>query len=296
MPYYHVAIANKRSKIRWAFAFDMSRDQVHQQIVVPFEQQQPFMCGRRVIHPSEIEIIKISETDEKCSEILARGQKKRNFRKVMSRLASQVGDESEHIDEWCVIDSGKDVTSELIVGVSLPKEPSKEKRQLSKPDKDTIFIVHGREIEQALLLQKYLREKSNVKAVLFDDLSEKSRTVIEQLEYIRDHVCYAFVIVTPDDVGCLSEEIDIIEKSIGGHKTVNNETLSKIFEMLKKRARQNVVFELGLFIGALGRENVCCLLRKGVEEKPSDIDGILYKPFEKSVTEIFHEINEEIKR
>jgi len=34
-----------------------------------------------------------------------------------------------------------------------------------------------------------------------------------------------------------------------------------------------------LFIGALGRENVCCLKLKNVKEKPSDIDGILYKEF-----------------
>lgn len=43
----------------------------------------------------------------------------------------------------------------------------------------------------------------------------------------------------------------------------------------KPRARQNVVFELGYFMGKLGRERVCPLF-KGVIENPSDIDGIIY--------------------
>ena len=77
---------------------------------------------------------------------------------------------------------------------------------------------------------------------------------------------------------------------------VNIETVNKIVGTLSRRARQNVVFELGLFIGALGRDNVCCLLQKEVKEKLSDVDGILYKLFDKSVTEVFHEIEEELKR
>lgn len=44
---------------------------------------------------------------------------------------------------------------------------------------------------------------------------------------------------------------------------------------LKSRARQNVILELGLFIGLLGRSRVCALV-KGALERPSDIDGVLY--------------------
>ena len=44
---------------------------------------------------------------------------------------------------------------------------------------------------------------------------------------------------------------------------------------LNDRARQNVVFELGYFMGKLGREKVCLLLKDQVE-LPSDIGGIVY--------------------
>jgi predicted nucleotide-binding protein len=48
------------------------------------------------------------------------------------------------------------------------------------------------------------------------------------------------VLLTPDDVGALND----------GKQEI------------KPRARQNVIFELGFFIGKLGRQNVCALFKK----------------------------------
>lgn len=45
------------------------------------------------------------------------------------------------------------------------------------------------------------------------------------------------------------------------------------------RARQNVILELGYFIGKIGRKNVMPLYEIGVE-LPSDISGILYTPLD----------------
>jgi len=49
---------------------------------------------------------------------------------------------------------------------------------------------------------------------------------------------------------------------------------------LSKRARQNVVFELGYFIGKLGRKGVCALHSEEIE-LPSDITGVIYVPLDK---------------
>ena len=46
-------------------------------------------------------------------------------------------------------------------------------------------------------------------------------------------------------------------------------------EKLHPRARQNVVFELGFFIGASRPERVAALF-KGDIERPSDFDGVVY--------------------
>jgi predicted nucleotide-binding protein len=47
------------------------------------------------------------------------------------------------------------------------------------------------------------------------------------------------------------------------------------FDAQKPRARQNVIFELGFFIGKLGRERVCALFETGVEI-PSDYAGVVF--------------------
>jgi predicted nucleotide-binding protein len=67
---------------------------------------------------------------------------------------------------------------------------------------------------------------------------------------------FAVVLMTPDDEG--------------GPKTTTER---------RNRPRQNVVFELGFFIGRLGPERVAALL-KGDVEKASDFDGIGYISFD----------------
>lgn len=65
---------------------------------------------------------------------------------------------------------------------------------------------------------------------------------------------YAIVLLTADDRGG---------------------TTSTPYENQKPRARQNVIFELGYFLGKLGRNRVCGLYVPGVEI-PSDHTGVLY--------------------
>ena len=134
---------------------------------------------------------------------------------------------------------------------------------------------------------------------MFEDFKEESgsNTIIEQLEYIRDNVGYAFVIVTPDDLGCLREKIEECRVSIlVGKRNIAVKSVCEILDKFQTRARQNVVFEHGLFIGALGRDKVCCLLHKDIKEKPSDVDGILYVGFNRSVRETFPEITEKLRK
>ena len=50
---------------------------------------------------------------------------------------------------------------------------------------------------------------------------------------------------------------------------------------MAKRPRQNVVLELGFFVGALGRNRVAIVYEEGVE-RPSDIAGVVYIPLDES--------------
>lgn len=61
--------------------------------------------------------------------------------------------------------------------------------------------------------------------------------------------------------------------------TADDEGKSKRETDYKTRARQNVVFEMGYFIGKLERKKVFLLIENGVD-KPGDLDGIVYVPID----------------
>ena len=64
----------------------------------------------------------------------------------------------------------------------------------------------------------------------------------------------------------------------------------------KRRARQNVIFELGFFLGKLGRESgKILLLHKGPVEIPSDINGIEYIDISNGIESAGERIRKELR-
>lgn len=127
-----------------------------------------------------------------------------------------------------------------------------------------IFIVHGHDHGCLDELELLLRRVKLDPYVLINN-DNSGKTIIEALEesMISDNTI-GIVLMTPDDYG--KSKNDPEEKD------------------LEPRARQNVVLELGILIGAVGRENII-VLKKGHLELPSDINGLLYIEFNDSVRE-----------
>lgn len=145
---------------------------------------------------------------------------------------------------------------------------TKEPQRKTTNAKKQLFIVHGRDTAPAFELQRLLEKELKLDSILLRDEPHSGRTIIEKLED-KSNVDYAFVILTPDDVGALKSE------------------------KLKDRARQNVVLEWGMFAAKIGRDKVCILL-KGNLELPSDMHGIGYHRFHESVEEVFLKIKKEL--
>ena len=103
---------------------------------------------------------------------------------------------------------------------------------------------------------RIIPKKLELKPVILSEQSSRGRTIIEKFEK-HSKVGFAIALLTPDDTG-----------SLEGEKK-------------QPRARQNVIFELGFFIGRIGRERVCAL-SKGEVEIPSDYSGVVYIPLEDS--------------
>ena len=153
-----------------------------------------------------------------------------------------------------------------------------------------IFIIHGRDELQVLRLKNFLKDHK-IGVVTLDDLRNDGKTIFQKLYDELNNITYAIAILTPDDVGCLKEDTRAImaEKNITAQENIN-----KLLPLLHGRARQNVLFELGLFIGALGKENICYLKQKDLKELPSDLHGVLYVEFKENVDETFHKLIDEL--
>lgn len=116
-------------------------------------------------------------------------------------------------------------------------------------DNRKVFVVHGSDhgVRDAVAL---VITKLGLEPIILSDMENEGRTIIEKFEH-HANVGFAVVLLTADDVGGRTEET------------------------LATRARQNVILELGYFVGRLGRSKVCPLYRHGVEI-PSDILGVGY--------------------
>jgi predicted nucleotide-binding protein len=160
---------------------------------------------------------------------------------------------------------------------------SKEKMELKPTSTKNMFIVHGKDDKSKLELARML-EKLGFNPIILSEQPDKGRTLIEKLEQETLDVGYAFVILTPDDVGM---EKEAYEKIVADPSDQQSSGLCY-------RARQNVILELGYFVGKIGRNKVCCL-HKGNVELPSDIHGVIYKKFIESVDECYKPIIDELR-
>ena len=120
------------------------------------------------------------------------------------------------------------------------------------PKGHRIFLVHGHD-EMAIQAVARFLENLDQEVILLREQPNCGRTIIEKFEDYSD-VGFAVVLLTGDDRG--------------GPATASTDELHL-------RARQNVILELGFFLGRLGRSRVCALFVEGIEI-PSDYSGVLY--------------------
>lgn len=119
-----------------------------------------------------------------------------------------------------------------------------------------VFIVHGRDDLSKQELKNYLQNTLKLgEPIILHERPSLGRTILEKFEDEATNADLVFVLLTPDD-------------TVYDSSTPNP---------LKRRARQNVIFEMGYFLAKLDRKGGrVLLLHKGELELPSDIQGIVY--------------------
>jgi len=129
----------------------------------------------------------------------------------------------------------------------------KNKPQHEISNNGNVFIVHGHDGE---IKHKVARMIGllGLNPIILHEQPDEGMTIIEKLEHYAKEASFAVVLLTGDDAfGYTNDKGTIIVK----------------------RARQNVVFEMGYFMARLGRNRVF-VIRDEESEKVGDIDGVIY--------------------
>jgi predicted nucleotide-binding protein len=121
---------------------------------------------------------------------------------------------------------------------------------------DHVFVVHGHDEGAKEAVARFL-SKLDLEPIILHEQPSRGLTIIEKL-LANAEVGFAVVLLTPDDRGGPA---------------------GAAYEDQLARARQNVILELGYFVGKLGRERVCALYKEGTEV-PSDFQGVVFVPMD----------------
>lgn len=126
---------------------------------------------------------------------------------------------------------------------------SPQSAKVSTTRNNNVFVVHGHDTAAKSEVARFLEKLNCMPIILEEQIESGSKTIFDKFTEYADKVAYSIVLLTPDDI-------------VEGAGNL-------------KRARQNVVLELGFFVGKLGANKVC-VAKKGNVEIPSDISGVLY--------------------
>lgn len=222
--------------------------------------------------PSEIPKGELDGSRTAGMEILRQVRKENKNLKIIAYSATQDGDlidalnddpKTRFISKW---DSHSIRQLNVIVYECLG--------QTEQPPLPIPFIVHGHDDSLKLALKNYLQNTLHLpEPVILHEQPNCGRTLIEKFEDYSTQATIVFVLLTPDDVG---------------------ESVKKTDD-LKRRARQNVIFEMGYFVGILGRRSGrVILLYKGQLELPSDLIGITYIDVTNGVEAVGEQIRQEV--
>lgn len=120
----------------------------------------------------------------------------------------------------------------------------------------SVFVVHGHDEELKQAAARTL-EQLQFEPIILHEKPSKGRTIIEKFTDYSG-VDFAVVLLSPDDI---ARPKDSVEESY--------------------RARQNVILELGFFLGKLGRDRVTAIYRPHESfELPSDYDGVIFVEYD----------------
>ena len=237
---------------------NLTQQELYEEIVLPYNSRRSVLQSDRTINFASICEIHIFMANGKFRNGVMRAVAELDDAKLRQMIDEEDGEHFQDITSN-MLEASQNITPahSHLTSQSISESPQKSEHT-EKFSASRVFIVHGRDEAMKESVARVI-EKLNLEAIILHEQAELGRTIIEKFTQCSD-VGYALVLLSPDDFAY-----------------PRNSTPEKG----KYRARQNVILELGYFIGKLGRERVMAL-NKGDEnfEIPTDFAGVVYTQFD----------------
>lgn len=241
--WWHARLRKKGQK-QVVYLNDLTFSELRERLLDPWTNSQPFTVSGAIFKSSsDVDEVQVVLTDQKQTELAAIHDRSMSARGIVDMATDR---------KWLPFRDGADYTNQLLFAKP-KKTEEKSKVEVSGAPSVTnkVFIVHGHDEEMKVAAAR-LVSQCGLEPVILHEQPNKGRTIIEKFSDYAD-VGFAIILLSPDD-----------ELKDGS-----------------RRARQNVVLELGYFIGRLGRERVAVLYRSDERfEIPSDFGGVLYTEYD----------------
>jgi len=136
-----------------------------------------------------------------------------------------------------------------------------------------VFLVHGHDNELLEQVRNLIHIRFGLPApIILREQASFGKVLIEKIEQEALNIDLVIVLLTPDD-----------------------KVISEADGRIVSRARQNVIFELGFFMGMMGRgQGSIIVMHKGNVELPSDVHGLLTLDVSRGLDAVEAELRREL--
>lgn len=265
--YYHILFIYKNDDEDFKTDI-LDKDKVINNIVIPYmnHEKEKIVMGKKINFNNlkEIQIIYSEWPIEDLIRVIKAEYDKTEFGYLTTVDELYILNSSKHneniIENVTTYNITDDIMEEVesILENKINKTENKTENKttiIEEKNSDKIFIVHGHDNSAKNELARFI-ERIGLKAIILHEQANGGNTIIEKIEEYANTVGFAIILYTACDKGKSKKDDD-----------------------LKDRARQNVVFEHGYFVGKLGRNRVIALNKENIET-PSDINGVIYIPMD----------------
>jgi predicted nucleotide-binding protein len=249
---YHIYIEYEKDWERSGIRFNAPEEELVRTFVTPFNESQPFWFKGRLLNPAKVQKVILFWSYEDGSKLVLPNREEivshKDAKFVMENICAGKVKNVQICTEKFLTPPEKKINAQSSATASSASNANSTKR---------VFVVHGKDETMKKALVDALERLWFEPIVLHQQPNRGD--IIEQFPSYSDE-SFAVILLSPDEYSC-----------------TRGETVDK----RKFRPAQDVIFELGFFVGRIGKERVLVLCKEAADfEVPSNYKGVLFTPFD----------------